>query len=170
MGSEQSKPNKEKDGPREPNLVAARPSPLTKPVDVPAAKEAYIVSPSPIDPDATVADERYQLPPAQFIRPPRLPLPIEKELHTPGSPILTPADLQVPVDVLEVEGVLPRRASMLSSTTVDEEEEVDDFATGPEGGVLATVPKLIEWTEGGEKVYVTGTFAGWDRKYRLHKE
>jgi hypothetical protein len=27
---------------------------------------------------------------------------------------------------------------------------------------------LLEWREGGEKVYVTGTFAGWGKKIRLH--
>lgn len=33
-----------------------------------------------------------------------------------------------------------------------------------------TVPVLIEWEGNGEHVYVTGTFAGWNRKFRLHEK
>jgi hypothetical protein len=28
---------------------------------------------------------------------------------------------------------------------------------------------VIEWKQGGKKVYVTGTFAGWNKKYRLNR-
>lgn len=103
-------------------------------------------------------------------RPPRLPLPIEEEVHTPGSPIIAPADLGEPVD--SVDGLdsgnasdnLPRRSSALSTTTIDEEdaEELRVDKTRP------TVPTRLEWLRGGEKVYVTGTIFQWNRKQRLH--
>lgn len=58
---------------------------------------------------------------------------------------------------------------MLSETTQDEEdvgEELLPFGVGPTD---QTVPYDIVWNEPAEKVFVTGTFAGWDRKYRLKK-
>ena len=146
-----------------------RPSPVTLPVDVPASSEApgkFV--PSPIDPYAA-PDERYQLPPSNFSRPPRLPLPIEEEVHTPGSPIISPADVSSAVEAVDSNGVLPRRHSVLSSTTADDEEEdADDFPLSDSVG--PKVPTIVEWRGQGDKVYVTGTFAGWDRKYRLHKK
>ncbi|KAI9661759.1 MAG: hypothetical protein M1821_008998 [Bathelium mastoideum] len=145
-----------------------RPSPVTLPVDVPASSETHgKFAPSPIDPTAD-ADEQYQLPPSNYSRPPRLPLPIEEEVHTPGSPIISPADVTEAVEPVGTNGSLPRRQSVLSSTTAeDEEENGDDFPISDTIG--PKVPTLIEWKGKGEKIYVTGTFAGWDRKYRLHK-
>jgi hypothetical protein len=99
-------------------------------------------------------------------RPPRLPLPIEEEVHTPGSPIITPSDVNAPVldlDTLE-ESALPRRSSALSSTTVDE-EDADELNVDT---TKATVPTAFEWKRGGEKVYVTGTIFQWNKKHRLH--
>jgi hypothetical protein len=55
---------------------------------------------------------------------------------------------------------------MLSSTTVDDDDLGEEFKT-PTGRL--TVPTLIEWEGPGERVYVTGTFAGWNRKYRLSR-
>lgn len=101
-------------------------------------------------------------------RPPRLPLPIEEEVHTPGSPIIAPQDADIPPldsDSLD-QDILPRRASALSNTTIDEEdaEELRVDRT------KATVPTTFEWLEGkgGEKVYVTGTIFQWNKKHRLH--
>jgi hypothetical protein len=106
------------------------------------------------------------VPSSHFSRPPRLPLPIEEEVHTPGSPIISPTDLASPIDHGEVEGALPRRTSMLSSTTADDDDLGDEFKVPTPG--RPTVPTLIEWEGAGDRVYVTGTFAGWNRKYRLH--
>ena len=147
-----------------------RPSPVTLPVDVPASTEGHgkFVA-SPIDPHAGF-DEQYQLPPSNFTRPPRLPLPIEEEVHTPGSPIISPADVSSAVEPADDNGTLPRPQSVLSSTTVDDDDEDeagDDFPISDTIG--PKVPTIIEWKGKNEKVYVTGTFAGWDRKYRLHK-
>lgn len=102
-------------------------------------------------------------------RPPRLPLPIAEEVHTPGSPILAPTDAGAPleedVEALEGENTLPRRSSALSSTTVDEEdaEELKIDKTG------LTVPTTFEWREGGERIYVTGSIFDWNTKRRLYK-
>ncbi|KAI0885207.1 carbohydrate-binding module family 48 protein [Annulohypoxylon maeteangense] len=99
-------------------------------------------------------------------RPPRLPLPIEEEIHTPGSPIVGPSDADVkPVDdipVLDESSSIPRRASGLSNATdEDDAEELRVDKTRP------TIPTRIEWSRGGQKVYVTGTPFQWSRKQRL---
>ena len=100
-------------------------------------------------------------------RPPRLPLPIEEEVHTPGSPIIAPADVDQPLDDVEAldAAALPRPASNLSnSSTVDDEELVEL----PVDKTRPTVPTRLEWLRGGDKVYVTGTIFQWNRKTRLH--
>lgn len=141
----------------------------TKPVDVPistssaadtSASRSYNKS---IELSAPVAtqDMSYHL-----TRPPRLPLPIEEEVHTPGSPIIAPADIDAPIldlDALEND-TLPRRSSALSNTTIDDEdaEELQVDKT------KATVPTTFEWRQGGDKVYVTGTIFQWNKKHRLH--
>lgn len=58
---------------------------------------------------------------------------------------------------------------MISTTTESEEEvgeELQPYAVEPANA--QTVPTVIEWNHGGQRVYVTGTFANWERKYRLH--
>ncbi|KAI1805555.1 carbohydrate-binding module family 48 protein [Daldinia bambusicola] len=99
-------------------------------------------------------------------RPPRLPLPIEEEIHTPGSPIIAPSDADVQgaddVTSLDDSASLPRRASGLSNATdEDDTEELRVDKTRP------TIPTRIEWSRGGQKVYVTGTPFQWSRKQRL---
>lgn len=32
-----------------------------------------------------------------------------------------------------------------------------------------SIPTLVTWTDGGNRVYITGTFCGWRKKYRLTK-
>lgn len=99
-------------------------------------------------------------------RPPRLPLPIDEEVHTPGSPILAPdADQPIPeIELIDSSDGITRKSSALSATTVDEEdgEELRVDKTRP---VVAT---KLEWLRGGDKVYVTGTIFQWNRKQRLH--
>jgi hypothetical protein len=99
-------------------------------------------------------------------RPPRLPLPIEEEVHTPGSPIVAATDIEDPVldiDPLDSDG-LPRRTSALSNTTIDE-EDADELNVDKSG---LTVPTTFEWRRGGAKVYVTGTIFQWNKKHRLN--
>ncbi len=87
-------------------------------------------------------------------------------MHTPGSPIIAPADVDasdLDLDQLDND-TLPRHSSAVSNTTIDEEdaEELRVDKTG------ATVPTAFEWSEGGDKVYVTGTIFQWNKKHRLH--
>lgn len=103
-----------------------------------------------------------------FTRPPRLPLPIEEEVHTPGSPILGPEETETAADVPDVEGDssdgLTRKSSIVSTATMedDDSQELRVDRSRP------TVPTMIEWKQGGDKVYVTGTIFQWNRKQRLH--
>jgi hypothetical protein len=160
MGAQQSKEEVKAD-------VRDLPS---KPVDVPVSaistESTTLRSHSqPIDPSGPAAtqDMSYHL-----TRPPRLPLPIEEEVHTPGSPIIAPADAGIDTPALDIyqldNDTLPRRSSALSNTTIDEEdaEELRVDKTG------ATVPTPFEWRRDGEKVYVTGTIFQWNKKHRLH--
>ena len=114
------------------------------------------------------------------MRPPRLPLPIA-DTHVapiPESPTLGPIQTEnEDVSFIEEydpisphESRLRRKDSMLSYTTQDDEEvgELQPYAVDNNGGKL--VPVYIEWKHGGEKVYVTGTFARWEAKYKLHKK
>lgn len=105
-------------------------------------------------------------------RPPRLPLPIEEEVHTPGSPILaaTAADSTLPeiqsLDESETEG-LPRRSSALSNVTGDDDDD-GDAEELPIDRTKPVVPTEFLWLGGGEKVYVTGTIFQWSRKSKLY--
>ncbi|PHH62167.1 hypothetical protein CDD81_7361 [Ophiocordyceps australis] len=96
--------------------------------------------------------------------PPRLPLPIEEEVHTPGSPILAPDDGFGQIDLGDSSDGLTRKSSGVSANTLDDEEseELRVDKTRP------LVPVRLEWNHGGEKVYVTGTIFQWNRKHRLH--
>lgn len=103
---------------------------------------------------------------SNLIFPPRLPLPIGEEVLSPGSPIITP-DEGLELHEEDVDGALPHVASLLSHGTLDEDDEAA-FEEPEES--KGKVPTLVEWKGHAEKVYVTGTFAGWSRKYRMHRE
>lgn len=159
MGAQQSRDEPKMD-------VRDQPS---KPVDVPVstsntesvASRSHSQSIEPSGPPAATQDMLYHL-----TRPPRLPLPIEEEVHTPGSPILAPADVGAPVldiDPLDNE-TLGRRSSALSNTTIDDEDD-EELRVDKTG---LTVPTTFEWHQHGEKVYVTGTIFQWNKKHRLH--
>lgn len=51
-----------------------------------------------------------------------------------------------------------RRGSADSVTTIDGDESPADGRT---------VPTLVEWPHGGNKVYLTGTFCGWAKRFKL---
>ncbi|KAF2823917.1 AMPKBI-domain-containing protein [Ophiobolus disseminans] len=151
-----------------PSGPAPAPSSQTQPVNVPAVPREEAPGSrtdalaSSIDP-AGASQQEYIVSSSNFSRPPRLPLPIEEENHQPGSPILSS-----PIDHDDVGGPLPRQnMSILSTTTADDEELGDEFKSPSTG--RPTVPTLIEWEGPGERVYVTGTFAGWNKKYKLHR-
>jgi hypothetical protein len=52
----------------------------------------------------------------------------------------------------------------------DDDDDYGDDLDTVRGGVLPPVPTTFDWREPGRQVYVTGTFADWDRKYRLRRE
>lgn len=145
----------------------------TRPVDVPnTARDTAPPEPtspvSPLDASEAAIHAQGSVSDMSFIgRPPRMPLPIEEEVHTPGSPITAPEDAGEPVENLDLsggDGDIVRKSSNLSTTTVDEDdaEELRVDKTRP------TVPTRLEWLRGGERVYVTGTIFQWNRKQRLH--
>ncbi|QIW99014.1 hypothetical protein AMS68_004532 [Peltaster fructicola] len=151
-----------------PPEVDAAPSPVSRPVDVPSSHNTHH-EPDDFIPSGLPSDESpYGHITSTFSRPPRLPLPIEEEAHAPGSPIISPHDISTPLDEKEVEGGLPRRTSVLSSTTADDDEIGEhDLYQGDQSG--PTVPTIIEWKGEGGKVFVTGTFVMWERKFKLHR-
>ncbi|KAK1760942.1 hypothetical protein QBC47DRAFT_368658 [Echria macrotheca] len=121
--------------------------------------DSYDTTPVPIN---SLQDVTY------LTRPPRLPLPIDEEVHTPGSPIIAPTDVGEPLD--EVEGLdangLPRPPSNLSnSSTLEDDEDIDGLLVDKNQPM---VPTRLEWRRGGEKVYVTGTIFHWSRKRPLY--
>ncbi|PSS02446.1 hypothetical protein BD289DRAFT_449739 [Coniella lustricola] len=159
-------------------VPAAVPPQRTLPVDVPnntaAAPGANVTIPlgqtsplSPFDSSDAGIHSHGSLSNMSFLqRPPRLPLPIEEEVHTPGSPIVAPTENSEPVDAVDLDsdGNIARKSSNLSNTTIDEDdaEELRVDKTRP------TVPTRLEWRRGGDRVYVTGTIFHWNRKQRLH--
>ena len=137
------------------------------PIQVPSlAQQARRKTPDiDLDPSGPPIDSNY-VPASNLNYPPRLPLPIQEEIYTPGSPIITPDDLSTALRE-EAEGTLPSHTSLLSHTTLDDDEDVDLLDHGAKG---RAVPTTIQWTHGGSKVYVTGTFANWSKKYRMHRK
>jgi len=108
---------------------------------------------------------------AHLQRPPRLPLPIADATATPGSPIGAPEDTQI--ESLSYDrsgGHAANDIPGLSSSTIDDDDVVDELEPYAISGVGKTVPTTIEWTGPGEKVYVTGTFVNWEKKHRLHRK
>ena len=156
--------------------AAHAPPPPSAPVNVPVANTSSAAvddSHTRFEPppqSALSPVEQYSLPGAQFTRPPRLPLPIQEEEYVPGSPVISPDDLVGPIEPIGGETTLPRGTSILSSAA-DEEDELEYDFQNIDPGAQRVVPTIIEWREGGEKVYVTGTFASnWAKKLRLVKE
>ncbi|KAI4204387.1 MAG: hypothetical protein LQ350_001143 [Teloschistes chrysophthalmus] len=111
------------------------------------------------------------VPPSNLNFPPRLPLPIGEEDHAPGSPIITPADISSVLNEDEVDGLLPRQISILSSTTAEDDDDAgDELQSYPLDGPRRTVPTTLVWKQGGDRIYVTGTFTSWSRKFRMHRD
>ncbi|TGJ86486.1 hypothetical protein E0Z10_g2329 [Xylaria hypoxylon] len=142
----------------------------SKPVAVPQSHP----EPSPFTPESqleeglptgttssSIQDMAYPMP-----RPPRLPLPIEEEIHTPGSPIASPEDTNNQdvdnVAPLDDPSEIPRRTSGLSNVT--DEDDTEELRVDKSRPTLLT---RITWLRGGQKVYVTGTPFQWSRKQRL---
>ncbi|KAL1842051.1 hypothetical protein VTJ49DRAFT_6121 [Mycothermus thermophilus] len=155
--------------PSDPSYEPAKPVAVPNP-HINSSSPQTLSHPSPRDSDgydaAAMAHNSLQ-DAAYLTRPPRLPLPIEEEVHTPGSPILTAADVTEPLD--DVDGLdsagLNQPTSNLSDTSMLEEEDAEELLVDK---TRPTVPTRLVWRHGGEKVYVTGTIFQWNRKTRLH--
>lgn len=176
-GSSRDKKSDLEHRPKEPRHQIPVPVPQTSgPMDVPASRSKQDTIEERFEEHRNIYNDRRYTPVAQT-RPPRLPLPIA-DVSIPESPTLLPVDrsnADVPIfetdDPLSaIEPSLRRKSSMLSETTTQSEEDVgDELQPFPVDANSQTVPTVIEWNHGGHKVYVTGTFANWEKKYRLHQ-
>ncbi|KAL1959344.1 hypothetical protein VTO42DRAFT_2147 [Malbranchea cinnamomea] len=110
----------------------------------------------------------YYATPSHLSRPPRLPLPIGDAMSTPGSPITVSGSIGA-VAAFDKGNLDVYHDRSSSADAVDDDEITDELEPYPVPGVSMTVPTTVEWHGGGEKVYVTGTFVNWARKFRLHK-
>lgn len=143
----------------------AEPPAPSKPVAVPiepsSARSHHADDPPSLMSQNSITDMSY------LTRPPRLPLPIEEELHTPGSPIIAPTDAGELADVEALDEGMTRKSSALSGGTSADDEEEDEGEGLVVDRTRPTVPTTLRWLRGGEKVYVTGTIFQWNRKHRL---
>lgn len=138
------------------------------PVTVPDSRQQRQRGPdSQFEPSGPPRDPNY-IQHSNLNFPPRLPLPIVEELHTPGSPIITSAGIESVLH--DDDEILPRQNSGVSTTTLDDDELGDELRTYPLEDSRRTVPTLITWKQGGDKVYVTGTFTSWNKKFRMNRE
>ncbi|KAG8623161.1 hypothetical protein KVT40_008137 [Elsinoe batatas] len=175
MGNDSSKPKRtasRSSNQREKPADIQTASPAEKATE-PVDDSEPVFEPSPLDPTAPSSDA-YNLPSASYSRPPRLPLPIDDENYTPGSPILSPTT-ELP-DVPRVDGIdnesetlVNRRTSVVSSNQ-DEDDEDEEYEFEEPDPNAPTAPYTVEWKRAkpGDKVYVTGSFANWNKKFRLH--
>ena len=157
-----------------------KPGPCHEPAKPVAVPNTYNSPSSPRSPRSPRSDDIYEaaiMPHSSLqdvsymTRPPRLPLPIEEEVHTPGSPIILPTEVGLGEPLENVEGLnntrLIRPTSTLSdaSAVLEEDDDAEELLVDKN---RPTVPTLLEWRHGGEKIYVTGTIFQWNRKTRLH--
>lgn len=161
-----SKPEKPEEKRRVP--VQTKDAPSTdpsNPVQVPVSRST--AGRDPVAPSGAPPINSYYNASNHLQRPPRMPLPIGDATTTPGSPISGPEDSHIqsmPADQL-LDGQM-QAGSHVSSNTLDGDELVDELQPF---GVGKAVPTLIEWKGVGNKVYVTGTFVNWEKKFKLHR-
>ncbi|KAL4793483.1 hypothetical protein BDV19DRAFT_366518 [Aspergillus venezuelensis] len=138
------------------------------PVQVPVSRTAA-ARPDPYDaiPPSDPPHKMYYSASQHLQRPPRMPLPIGDATTTPGSPISGPVDASPVAPDQAPSAKTP--ASQPGNTTVEDDDIVDDLHQYANSAVGRAVPTTIEWTAGGNKVYVTGTFVNWEKKFRLHR-
>lgn len=118
-----------------------------------------------------IAPQSYYNASAHLQRPPRLPLPIGDATATPGSPVLGPEDSHIGGDLAQDKFVDEHQGqpANFGSVPVDEDEGAEDLQPYTPSGVGKPVATVIEWASHGDKVYVTGTFVNWEKKFRLHR-
>ncbi|KAI9934090.1 hypothetical protein ASPWEDRAFT_36095 [Aspergillus wentii DTO 134E9] len=156
--------------PRSRDIPPSSPDP-SNPVQVPAARTAARREPYPSVAPSGPPHGSYYNASTHLQRPPRMPLPIGDATVTPGSPVIGPEDSHIgplPHD-RTLDDQVDQVASTFDSTAIDEEELLDELQPYTVSGVGRAIPTNIEWTAAGEKVYVTGTFVNWEKKFRLHR-
>ncbi|KOC09544.1 snf1 kinase complex beta-subunit Gal83 [Aspergillus flavus AF70] len=141
------------------------PSPdSSNPVQVPtsrtSARHDHYTSVAPSGPPHNA----YYSASAHLQRPPRLPLPIGDATATPGSPYMGSPPSERLLDEQAGQG-----DPKLGDAAVEDEEVLEELEPYTSSGVGRPVPTIIEWTAPGDKVYVTGTFVNWEKKFRLHR-
>ncbi|OQE21978.1 hypothetical protein PENSTE_c011G08285 [Penicillium steckii] len=140
---------------------------FSNPVQVPVAR--HVAERDSMAPSGPPMNSYYNA--SQHLqRPPRLPLPIADATATPGSPIMGPEDSHIqsmPADRLFDEHMDPKTTD--TSEIMSGEELGNELEPYTPSGVGKAVPTLIEWNAPGQKVYVTGTFVNWEKKFRLHR-
>ncbi len=147
------------------------------PMDVPVARSKPEAIEERFDDQPNAYQDR-RFNPVSQLRPPRLPLPIA-DATIPDSPALLPVDrsnTDVPIfetdePLSAIDPQITRKSSMLSTTTESEDDVGDELQPFPVEGSARTqtIPTVIEWNHGGRTVFVTGTFANWNMKYKLHQ-
>ncbi|KKK14076.1 snf1 kinase complex beta-subunit Gal83, partial [Aspergillus ochraceoroseus] len=137
----------------------------SNPVQVPVSRTAPRRDPyQPVAPSGP-PHKMYYSASTHLQRPPRMPLPIGDATATPGSPISGPEEPGLPPNQ-----VLDDQTDTANHpTTIEDDDTLDELQPYTSSGVGRAVPTTIEWTGGGDKLYVTGTFVNWEKKFRLHK-
>lgn len=141
----------------------------SNPVQVPISSR-HAPGRDPVAPSAPPLNSYYSAS-AHLQRPPRLPLPIGDANTTPGSPLAGPEDSHIqslPADQV-LDQQIDQNTANLGQISIDEEELLDELQPYTISGAGKAVPVVIEWTAPAQKVYVTGTFVNWEKKFRLHK-
>lgn len=182
---EEQKQSQQQVQPQTPPLVAPASSPAAATPSAEPSKAVQVPVPSNqafhgyrndfgISPSGPPASSYYGF----LQRPPWLPLPIGDATTAPGSPILpavSDTDTRVP-PIDDTTLTLDERVA--EGLAEDEELEADPAAaavagTGTAGAtgnaVDTAVSTAIEWRGRGDNVFVTGTFANWERKFRLRQ-
>lgn len=168
MGNDQSKQTLQDDRKKEKSRTTAKATPVKVPRGSDPRRQRgpdsqFESSGPPRDPNF--------VPHSNLNFPPRMPLPIEEEFHAPYSPTITAQEFSSSLHEEDFDGAIPRQSSVISSTTLEDEELVSELQPYPyEAPPQGLVPTRLQWTQGGDRVYVTGTFAGWNRKFRMSRE
>ena len=168
VGNDQSKQTAQDDSKKEKYRVTSKSTPVQVPRGADPRRQRG--PDSQFESSGPIKDPNF-VPHSNLNFPPRMPLPIEEEFHAPYSPTITAQEFSSSLHEEDFDGALPRQSSVISSTTLEEDELGNELQPYPyEAPPQGLVPTRLQWTQGGEKVYVTGTFAGWNRKFRMSRE
>lgn len=123
-----------------------------------------------VEPSAPPFSAYYGIPnPSHLARPPRLPLPIGDSTIAPASPIIPPADVRAKEP--DLDDLDPSLTNIISPTNLagEDEEVSDELQPYAVDSSSTRVPMKIKWRGKGQRVYVTGTFVNWEKKFKLLK-